>query len=180
MKYVSGKKGESNMTFTSAQAAKLIRKLNEEKDLLLTEEKENREFTAALQEDVESVRPPYDFLAMQEAVAAIDAKIRRAKHTINVFNTTHEVPGFNMTIDAMLVYLPQLKETKEKLIKMAKRPEKRRSGNGYGSGGIIDYTYANYDIAKVKERLAEVTDELSRAQTALDLINSQETMDIDI
>ncbi|MBQ6480150.1 MAG: hypothetical protein IJI45_03435 [Anaerolineaceae bacterium] len=159
---------------TSAQAAKLIRKLTEEKELLLSEEKESREFIAAIQEDVETVRPAYNFSSMQEKIAALDQKIRAVKHALNIFNTTQTVLGFNMTIDEMLIYLPQLRTQKEKLEKMAKRLEKKRITSDYGrSGNLIEYSYANYNIEEVRKKLEEVSDELSRAQTALDVVNNQ-------
>ena len=45
---------------------------------------------------------------MQEQLADIEQKIRKLKHTINVFNTMTVIPEFGITIDEMLVYLPQL------------------------------------------------------------------------
>ena len=42
------------------------------------------------------------------------------------------------------------------------------------------YTYTNYEIEKAAEDLAAVTDELAKAQTALDVVNNREQMDINI
>ncbi len=56
---------------TSAIAAKQLRKLNEQHDALLAMEKKAKNFTAAIQEDVESVRPAYDFQATQDALVEI-------------------------------------------------------------------------------------------------------------
>ena len=44
------------LRMTSAEAAKLLRKLNEELDHVLLMEQQSREFSAALGEDVESVQ----------------------------------------------------------------------------------------------------------------------------
>ena len=52
------------MQLTSAQAAKLMRRLKEEKELLDAEEKSSKQFVVAIQEDAEAVRPAYDFHAM--------------------------------------------------------------------------------------------------------------------
>ncbi len=53
---------KSNMTkMTSAQAAKELRKLNDQHDALLARENKSREFVAAIQEDVEKIRPEYDY-----------------------------------------------------------------------------------------------------------------------
>lgn len=169
------------MKLTSAQAVKLLRRLNEEHAMLVEEETSSRVFTAAIQEDIEAVRPPYDFASFQERLDAIDAKIRVIKHAINCFNTTHEVPGFGMTIDEVLVFLPQLTRKKEKLTKMSRRLEKERVDSCYGSSSTnIEYSYANYSIREAREMLAEVSEMQGRLQTALDIVNTQETMEIDI
>lgn len=169
------------MKLTSAQAFKLLRRLNEEHAMLVEEEKSSRTFTAAIQEDIESVRPSYDFASFQEKLDAIDAKIRVIKHAINLFNTTHEVPGFGMTIDEVLVCLPQLTRKKDKLTKMSRRLEKERVDGCYGSSSTnIEYNYANYNIQEVRDMLAKVSEMQGRLQTALDIVNTQEIMEIDI
>ena len=48
---------------TSAEAAKLLKKLLDEKSILLADEYRSSTFNAALGEDVESVRPMYDYAA---------------------------------------------------------------------------------------------------------------------
>ena len=37
---------------------------------------------------------------------------------------------------------------------------------------VVDYCYVNYDLEKVRADYQKVTDELSRAQNALDVINT--------
>lgn len=170
------------MQYTSAEAAKLLRKFTEERRALLAREQKCKMFNAALGEDIETVRPAYDFTTMQADIAAVEKKIRCIKHAINVFNTTTVVPGFNMTIDEVLVYLPQLTETKEKLSEMSAVLPKARAGlGGYmSSASVIDYEYANYVPEDAEAALQEVSDRLSAVQTALDLVNSTVKMDIDL
>lgn len=169
------------MKLTSSQAVKLLRRLNEEYDTIIAEEKESRSFVAAIQENLEDARPLYDFVATQKQLDALDQQIRTVKHAVNVFNTTHRVPEFDMTIDEVLVYLPQLTRKKEKLLKMSRRLEKQRIDSGYGSSSsIIEYDYANYSVQAAKDMLSEVSETLGRLQTALDIVNNQETMEIDI
>lgn len=170
------------MTYTSAEAAKLLRKYMEERRALLAQEAKCKAFHAALGEDPETVRPVYDFAAMQAELAAVEGKIRRIKHAVNVFNTTTVVPGVGMTIDELLVYLPQLSEAKERLSGMASAlPKERNSYGGYGgSAGVIDYTYTNYVPEDARAAYVEVADRLADAQTALDLVNSTVTMEIEL
>ena len=168
------------MRVTSAQAAKLLRQLNDELRVLQLKEANSSSFVAAIQEDVESVRPAYNFKEMRDAQAEVECKIRKVKHAINVFNTTTIIPDFNITIDEMLVYLPQLNRQCEVLSKMRDAMPKVRVSSGYSSGNIIDYKYANYDIEEVGRYYAELSDTLAKAQTVLDLVNSTVEFEIDI
>ena len=168
------------MRVTSAQAAKLLRQLNDELRALQLKEANSSSFVAAIQEDVESVRPAYNFKEMRDAQAEVECKIRKVKHAINVFNTTTIIPDFNITIDEMLVYLPQLNRQCEVLSKMRDAMPKVRVSSGYSSGNIIDYKYANYDIEEIGRYYAELSDTLAKAQTVLDLVNSTVEFEIDI
>ena len=168
------------MTYTSAEAAKLLRKLNDNYQALIDKEELSREFHAAVGADVESVRPAYDYSAVQAQLDTIQAQVRRIKHAINVFNTTHIVPGFDMTVDEMLVHIPQLTKKKEKLSVMRAQLPKTRVVAYHGTSNIIDYIYLNYDLEAVEADYERVSDELSRAQLALDKVNQTETFEIDL
>lgn len=85
-----------------------------------------------------------------------------------------------MTVDEVLVYIPQLSERKRKLTEMASFLPKERVSKGYQATKIIEYTYTNYEIEKAVKDLSHVTDELAKVQTALDVVNNREQMDIDI
>ena len=166
------------MKYTSAQANKLLKKLNDEYSALLDKEQRSRDFRAAMGEDAESVRPAYDYAETQARLAELEEKIRRLKHAINCFNTTHFVDGFDMTIDEMLVYIPQLTRRKNKLLEMKSRLPKERVEEQYGrQSNIIDYTYTNYDRAAVEADYEKTTDELSRAQLALDTVNQRDSFE---
>ena len=58
---------------TSAMAAKHLKKLNDQRISLLSMEKKAKEFTAAIQEDIETVRPAYDYAVTQKELAVLDA-----------------------------------------------------------------------------------------------------------
>ncbi|HRR77213.1 MAG TPA: hypothetical protein P5191_10445, partial [Ruminococcus sp.] len=78
---------------TSAQAAKELRKMLDQHDALMKKEQKASVFRAAIQEDIENVRPLYDYAAFQSELAEIESQIRKLKHAINQFNLTQVVPG---------------------------------------------------------------------------------------
>ena len=166
------------MLYTSAEAAKLLRRLNDEKVSLESQEAQSSTFRAAITEDIENARPAYDYSQTQADIDSLEAKIRTVKHAINTFNLTHEVPGFGMTIDQMLVYIPQLTRKKAKLETMANRLPKTREI--IRVAGIIEYSYANYDVEAAKRDYEKVADELARAQTALDVLNNSAKFEINL
>ena len=167
------------MNYTSAQAAKLISKLQQDYEVIAAREENAKTFPASVGEDVESVRPEYDYAETKARLAELEAKIRKVKHAVNVFNTVTVVPGFDMTIDEMLVYIPQLSKKKAKLREMADTLPKERI-RSFERSNVIDYKYVNYDIDAVKADLDSVTEELSAAQLALDSVNHALTLEIDI
>ena len=71
------------MKYTSAEAAKLLRKLNEEVENLEAQEAKRKKFNAAMGEDIETVRPEYDYADTQRKLKDLEAKIRMVKHTLN-------------------------------------------------------------------------------------------------
>ena len=160
------------MNITSAEANKMLRKLADEHALLLRKETSSASFYASVGEDPEDVRPELT----QKLLAENESKTRKLKHALNVFNTTTVVPGFDMTIDEMLVYIPQLTKAKEKLGQMmVALPKARREENFHSMSNIVDYVYANYDIAATEADFEKVSDTLSKAQTAIDRLNNAET-----
>lgn len=165
------------LLYTSAEAAKLLRKLTDALGIFERYENQSSTFHAALGENPEDVRPEYDYEKTQNAIIDAENKIRTVKHAINEFNLSHVVPEFNMTIDQLLVYIPQLTKRKQKLYSMQSRLPKSRESNFRGSN-IIDYCITNYDIKKAHEDYIKVSDELAAAQTALDVINNSEKFEI--
>ena len=124
-----------------------MRQLNEEHRLLLNNEDNARVFLAATGEDIESLRPEYDYGAVQQELARIEEKIRKVKHAVNVFNSTTTVEG--MTIDEILVFLPQAAERLQMLAVMLSKPPKFRATDT-GRTSIIEYEYLNYDLQMVR------------------------------
>ena len=160
------------VTFTSAEANKMLRMLNDSRDMDLSEEREKCTFIAATIEKVEDVRPEYDFGKAQKDVAQMEEAIRKLKHEINKFNVSTVVDGFDMTIDEMLVYIPQMTEKVRKLSRMASVLQKSRVAGTGKNSSIIEYEYANYDVEEAKKAYKEAYEELTRAQNALDVVNN--------
>lgn len=167
------------MKYTSAEAGKLLKKLNDEQRSILLRELNGKEFLAAVGEDVESVRPDYDFVKIQAELLEVETKIRKIKHVLNVFNSTTIIPEFNITIDEILVLIPQLTAKKEKLAKMKDKLPKVREQTRMNSS-ILDYRYLNYDVKVVSAEYEKTADLLSKAQNALDAINMSQTLEIDL
>ncbi len=167
------------MKCTSAEAGKMMRKLLEEKSSIEMREYNGKEFLAAVGEDLESVRPDYDFAKTQSALAEVERKIRKLKHALNVFNSTTIIPEFDMTIDEMLVYIPQLTARKNKLSSMKDKLPKVREQSRTNSS-ILDYRYLNYDVNEVAAEYEKAADTLASAQNALDAVNMTLTLDIEL
>lgn len=169
------------MQLTFSESAKLLKKLTDEHSAIIEREKKCSVFNAALGENVESVRPSYSYDDVQSKLDDLENKVRKLKHAMNVFNITQTVPGFEMTIDEMLVYIPQLTAKKQKLAEMKSHlPKERVDGSFYRASNIIDYIYVNYDPDSVMAEYDRVVDELSRAQLALDAVNNSEKIEVDI
>ena len=166
---------------TSAEASKMLKKLLEEKSILLANERQSCVFNASLGEDIESVRPAYNYEETQKALEALNRKIRILKHSINCFNASQAVGDTGMTIDQVLVYIPQLTEMRNRLYDMQDRlPKQRASVGGIGSNTVIDYRYTNYSVETAKEDYTRVSDELRAIQTALDVVNTTIKMEFEL
>lgn len=168
------------MQYTSAEANKLLKQTEEELSQLIVNENQSKEFIMSLGEDIEDIRPEYNYEETTNKKKELYKKIRTIKHAINVFNSVTIIPEFNMTIDEMLIYLPQLSTRKNQLSSMASRLPKTRENNRYGSSSFIDYRIANYDIDTVKQDLEKVTTELYKAHLALDMVNTTVKFEINL
>ena len=157
--------------------AKKINALKEELKDLERSEKQSCTFTFTVGEDFEAIRPSYDYKETQKRYMELTEEIRKLRHTMNVFNTSTIVPGFDMTIDQMLCYLPQLRERKQTLKKLKDQPISGRSSGIFE--GIVRYEYCNYSVQKATEDYNKIADEYAKAHTALDLINVTGEIEVD-
>lgn len=158
---------------TSAVANKVLKKLNEDKDYWCKKEREGCTYVAAA--DEEPVIPDYDYATVAGEIAAIDEKIVKIKHAINVNNVTSRilVGSGEMTVDEILVRMAQLNRRKSMLDVMRKRDEKTRINSGMFSSRKTapEYEYINYNLDVVKKEYEQIDAEISAMQIALDKYN---------
>ena len=166
-------------TLTPTQAAKLVKKLTEEKALLLSNEENRCTFNALPIENVDTVRPDYSYGETQSKLERCDLKIRLIKHALNCFNCEHVVGDTGLTIDQILIYIPQLTEMKARLNEMQSRLRKRRVQTYYNKD-VIDYEYTNYSPEQAKADYIQVSDTLRKLQVALDYENSTATIEVEL
>lgn len=174
MDYTIDNKGENErkveiMYYTSAEANKLLRKLKDELDYEKTMRGQNRIYIKALEEKDEDVRPDFDLEASNQKIQELQDQIRKLRHAINLFNVKTVVPETDLTIDQVLIRLPQLTDEIYQYEIMGKRPKKLRVGH---TTTVIDYEIANYDPQEAKRLSDQYSDELRRLQNALDLVNT--------
>ena len=169
------------MKYTSAQANKLLKKLNETQSAILKKEGLSKEFLASIGENIESIRPAYNFIETNEELNFINEQIRKVKHAINLFNIQTIIPEFNITIDEALVLIPQLTQLKLKFSSMKdKLPKMREQGTYSRNNSIVEYRYLNYNVGEVEKEYEGVSENLAKLQTALDIINTTCYMEIEI
>lgn len=174
----TGKETVPEMRMTSAKANKMLRSLNDEHSKLVNKEKKESSFLAVMGEDPETVRPAYDYEAVQSELEEIEGKVRTLKHAIFDFNMNTIVPEFGMTIDEMLIYIPQLSQRLSRLENLAMMiPKEREFSMG---SNIVDYRYANFDIEKASADYSHTRELLSKAQMALDKLNNSVEFEVDL
>ena len=139
------------MKYTSAEANKLLNGIQGRISDITRKEDLAASFRVASGEDVESLRPQYDFAATQKELESLEEKVRIVKHAINTFNLTHTLPGFDgLTIDQALVLIPQVRGIINKLRSMSGVLPKQRIIDRYNSANYVDYLVSNYDIEEAE------------------------------
>ena len=167
------------MKMTSAEANKMIKQLRDQINLLRRQEASVLSFIAATTENVEEVRPAYSYEETAAKYDELEGKIRKIKHALNVFNATTVPEGTEMTIDEILVFLPQATERLRALTVMLSKPPKFRATDT-GRTSIIEYEYLNYDLQTVQRDYDALMAKKTQAMTALDLVNNTLSFEVDI
>ena len=164
-------------TFTSASANKYLRTLDEEKEHLLYQERELCTYTRAAGETEEP--PAYSYEDTRASVAAIDAECRVIRHALHLFNATCVLPS-GITIDEALIKLAQLSYLKGTLSELRDKQEKERVTSTFTRSEMIEYRYANFDVAKAAADYAETVRQIADLQLEIDLANQTQTFEVEL
>jgi hypothetical protein len=154
------------MKLCNSEIIKKIKDLEEQKQQILTEERNN--CCSTYQQESDLINLGYDFDAVRGAVEKINLEVVKLKHALNVANSTVTVPEFDMTIGECIVYMAQLNAEKRVLESMAAKSSKTRTTT---YGGVVEYTITNYDIKHCKKRLLEVGEIIRKLQISIDRVN---------
>ncbi len=163
------------MQMTSAGANKLLRKLEDDKRYVLTQEAAAA--TYVVTEGAEAVIPAYDYQKTARELEQVEAQIRKIKHALNIFNSTTVLDGLNITIDEALVKMAQLNQRKATLDIMRCRLEKERITN-FARGNVVEYTCINYDLNEIQADYQAISQQIMDIQLALDLTNQTKTFEL--
>ncbi len=171
------------MKMTSAYANKVLKKLYDDKEFLISNENQGMTYVASTEE--EPVIPEYDYSATSADIAAIDEKIVKIKHAINLANASNTIQfaGREMTVDMVLVSMAQMNNRLATPDRMRKyQPKSRVDAYGYGSKQKVapEYRYTNYDIELVKKDYESVNQLIAEMQLALDKYNQTVEFEVDI
>ena len=166
------------MLYTSNEANKLLKQYKEELNQEYLKERQSCKYTLSVDESAEGNVPEYDFEKTKLRIESLQKTIRKIKHAINVFNTTTNVEGFDMTVDEILVALPMWNCRLLAVKEMAGILPKTRKTISLSK--FVEYEYANYDIEEAKAAYDTLQCLISYAQTALDTLNNTKKFEIDI
>lgn len=158
-------------------ANKMVRQLQSDISVLLGAEKESSTYTYGADEKERPAAPFYDFDSTSRKLGEYEAKVRKLKHAINVFNVSTVLPGLDITIDEALVKMAMLNQRKKTLQEMRSMQPLTRS-QGYGKAA--EYRVRNFEPKPVQDVYDQVSAELLEIQQALNRANLTEEIEVDI
>lgn len=164
---------------TSDEAQKLISKLKSKESDLIQNMSDLSTFVAAIVEDVEELRPKFDYMGAVNEIESLDRKIMKIQHAKNVFNSTTTLTGMDLTIDEALVRMAHLNKMYNTYHRMSQKQEKERCNSGLRNKEI-EYSYTNYRVEDAKKMADEFLDEIHAIQKVLNYVNSTVTFEVDV
>ncbi len=143
-----------------------IKRLQEEKDLLLN--KEMRASSVTYIEGTEKPQTEYNYGETRYKIQSLDNEIRKNKFILNKANYTTMVDEFNMTLGECIVLLAQLNHEKNQIHFLGDRDAVSRYVD---KNGNVQLTAATYDVNICKNDLKAITQKIGRLQIAIDRTN---------
>lgn len=144
---------------------KTIADLKTERERLIGKDEKLRVLTVGVFEDVEKLRPDYDYDSFQKELDRLDETIRNLTAKAVTILATERVKEYHdMTILEMLLLLRDLKAKEQRLYTMTSHLEKERHSTEFA----IEYEHVNYDISKVEEDLKKTREEIEKVRTFSD------------
>ena len=151
------------MVFTISEMEKELEQYKEKNKLLASIEEYNSTYDMCNGEDVDIVRPKYDYEKTQKELKENIEVIMYIKYAIDNALSTFTVPEYNMTLDELKMYIEYLDKRISRLYSLKMRSFFNRSMRD----GIIEYEYRNFDIEEVEKDYDDATLELRRAKDTL-------------
>lgn len=144
---------------------KKIAYLKTERERLVEMDEKLRVFRASEYEDLEKLRPDYDYAGIQNKLDRLDEAIRSlTAKSVAILSTERVKEYHDLTVLEMLLLLRDLETKEERLYEMTTHLEKER----HASSLILEYEYMNYDISKVEEDLKKTREEIEKVRIYAD------------
>lgn len=171
------------LKMTSAYASKILKKLTDERNYLANIENDRNVYF--VDEGATPIIPDYDYQVTKQKISDLNEKIMKIRHAINLSNTTTvlQIGDKELTVDSILIRMPQLQAVKDRLDDMRKNQQKELSGGRrrrYIYDDKAEIKYANYNVEDAKSDYDMVSGEIMMMQLALDRHNQTSEFEVDI
>ena len=163
----SNEKENKKMMVCTAEAMKMIKILENEKNLLINKEDESS--SISYKEGEEKIAGDYDYEKTRSRINEIDSKIRKIRYALAKSNCSTMLDGgFDCSVAEGLVLLAQLREElgQVKSLLDSKQLERRITNTG-----VIEYTECLYSVAKAEKDYANISEKIFKLQVAIDRAN---------
>ena len=154
------------MKICHMEAMKEIKALEEEKSLILKNERMSNKISYKEGED--KVDTGYSYAETRKRVAELDERVRKIRSALALANCTVKLEGFDATIGEGLVLLAQLNGEYERLEDLA---SERQVYRRITANGVLEYTECLYDVRKAAEEQRALRRRISALQVAIDRAN---------
>lgn len=155
----------------NTELMKILKKIQAEKNLILRKERTN--CIVKYSDTEEPIDNGYNYQDFRKNIANLEAEERKIKALLAYSNATTIVDGYDFTISEALVYLTQLSNRKSHLESMALINPLDRS-IVYNK---IEYKKALFNPKDVEVEIANLTEEISMLQMAIDRTNLTNLID---